>query len=187
MPQTVTGVWTMKKFIAGVVVGAVIASALPAYGAVTSLVGKKVAGESIVELNGETVGTAIIVDNKSYLPVRDTAEAFDATVTPSSGVISLTTTLTNDAVESELNTLRGNKLAIEKKIEKLQTSIESLEEVIIPRNEKWLAESKTDASRAQNQKVLDDSKQALADQKQQLADLQAQLEQINARIAELEG
>ena len=50
----------MKKFIAGVVVGAIIASALPAYGAVTTLVGKKVAGESIVELNGETVGTAII-------------------------------------------------------------------------------------------------------------------------------
>jgi hypothetical protein len=177
----------MKKFIAGALFGGLIAMALPVSAEVASLVGAKVAGETTVTLNGSTVGTAIIVDNKSYLPVRDTAVAFGAEVTPSAGEISLTTKISNDAIESELYTLRTDKADYENRIAKSQSTIKNLEEVVIPKNEKKVAESRNDAVRAQNQKFLDDSIKSLADQKQKLAEYQAKLEAINARIAELEA
>jgi hypothetical protein len=182
----------MKKFIIGVVFGALIASAFPAYGAVTSLVGQTVDGQKEVKLNGKPVGTAIIVDSTSYLPVRDTAEAIGAQVEPSSGVINMTIPLTNDAVESELYTLRSKKSFIEKKIVELQRIIKYQEEEAIPKTveEEKIIDSqavRTDAEKANAHKRVDDLNKSLANNKQKLADYQTQLDAINARIAELEA
>lgn len=70
LPQSVTkrGV-VMKKFIAGAVFGAILASTVTAYGA-TTLIGKKIQGETDVIVNGTKLDTAIIVDGKSYAPLR---------------------------------------------------------------------------------------------------------------------
>jgi hypothetical protein len=177
----------MKKFIAGVIVGALISAALPAYGAVTSLVGQKVAGQKEVQLNGKSVGTAIIVNNKSYLPVRDTANAFGASVTPSSEVISMTSNVSNETIEFELQTLQTNKVYYEKKVIEIQTTITNLEEVVIPQAiERMEARTIESEKEVFNQRV-NGFKQDLESYKQQLSDYQAKLDQINARIAELES
>jgi len=180
----------MKKFITGVVVGAIIASTLPAYGAVTSMIGQEVDGQKEVKLNGKTVGTAIIVDNKSYLPVRDTANAFGATVAASKGAIDLSTLSKEDAqefVRTELETLYSKKSFLEKQIEKSLSTIKNLEEVVIPKYEQKVANPRNEIDKADSQRYLDKYKQSLADEKQKLADYQSQLDAINARIAELEG
>lgn len=177
----------MKKFIAGIVVGVVIASVVPAYGAVSSLIGKKVAGESVVKLNGKEIGTAVIIDNKSYLPVRNVANAMDMQVAPKTGEINLTVSIPNDAIESELHTLRTNKGYYEKEIKNLQGIIKNLEEVAIPQ-----AIARVEAKTIESEKQLEEQrveefKQTLADKKQQLSDTQTKLDEINARIAELEA
>ncbi|WP_339297567.1 hypothetical protein MKY92_21675 [Paenibacillus sp. FSL R5-0623] len=57
--------------IAGFLAGAVFLLSATAFANdIKSLVGKKIQGEAVVELNGQALDTAIIVDGKSYAPVR---------------------------------------------------------------------------------------------------------------------
>ncbi|KAG3046004.1 hypothetical protein PC121_g20946 [Phytophthora cactorum] len=66
----------MKKYIAGFLAGAVFVLSATAFADdIKSLVGKKIQGEAVVELNGQALDTAIIVDGKSYAPVRVIGEA----------------------------------------------------------------------------------------------------------------
>lgn len=66
----------MKKFISGVIVGALIFGAIPGvYAASKSFVGKKIATELTVYFNGKKLDdAAIVAEGKSYLPVRKMAE-----------------------------------------------------------------------------------------------------------------
>lgn len=66
----------MKKYVAGFLAGAVFTLSAAAFADdIKSLVGKKIQGETVVELNGQALDTAIIVDGKSYAPVRSIGEA----------------------------------------------------------------------------------------------------------------
>lgn len=66
----------MKKYVAGFLAGAVFVLSASAFADdIKSLVGKKIQGEAVVELNGQALDTAIIVDGKSYAPVRVIGEA----------------------------------------------------------------------------------------------------------------
>lgn len=66
----------MKKFISGVIVGALIFGALPgAFAASKSFVGKTIKSELSVYFNGKKLeDSAIVTEGKSYLPVRKVAE-----------------------------------------------------------------------------------------------------------------
>ncbi|MGR6546263.1 hypothetical protein [Paenibacillus tundrae] len=66
----------MKKYVAGFLAGAVFVLSASAFADdIKSLVGKKIQGEAVVELKGQALDTAIIVDGKSYAPVRSIGEA----------------------------------------------------------------------------------------------------------------
>lgn len=66
----------MKKYVASFLAGAVFVLSASAFADdIQSLIGKKIQGEAVVELNGQTLDTAIIVDGKSYAPVRAIGEA----------------------------------------------------------------------------------------------------------------
>lgn len=66
----------MKKYIAGFLAGAVFVLSASAFADdIQSLVGKKIQGEAVVELKGKPLDTAIIVDGKSYAPVKSIGEA----------------------------------------------------------------------------------------------------------------
>lgn len=64
----------MKKFVVGVIVGALLAFSPQVYSAAVNMVGKKVDGELEVKLNGKSIGKAAVIEGKSLLPVRAIAD-----------------------------------------------------------------------------------------------------------------
>jgi hypothetical protein len=73
------GVNEMKKlsYIAlGIIIGIMLSASVGVYAANNGLIGEKVTGEISVFLDGKAApNSAIVVDNKSYLPVRWTADS----------------------------------------------------------------------------------------------------------------
>lgn len=71
----------MKKFFAGLIIGAGLMFSLSASADSLSKVGKVVQGEMEVRVNGQTLDTAaIVVDGSSFLPVRAMAGAIGGSV-----------------------------------------------------------------------------------------------------------
>lgn len=80
----------MKKVAAGFLAGAMLMIATQAMGASNSMVGKKVQAEYTVNVYGKKlVDSAIIIDGKSYAPVRAIGELAGYKVTVSGRNISL--------------------------------------------------------------------------------------------------
>lgn len=71
----------MKKFVIGLVLGLMLAIPVGAHAEVTSLINQVVQGMFPVTIDGKSLGSAIVVDNKTYLPVRDFGEAVGYKVT----------------------------------------------------------------------------------------------------------
>lgn len=66
----------MRKYVVGFVVGLLFASAFPAYGAVSSMVGKKVQAENTVYVNGKQLPIrSVNIDGTTYSPNRAIADA----------------------------------------------------------------------------------------------------------------
>ncbi|EHS59468.1 hypothetical protein [Paenibacillus sp. Aloe-11] len=66
----------MKKYVAGFLAGALFTIGATSFAdEIQSLVGKKIQGETAVSVNGKSVDKAIVVEGKSYAPVRSIGEA----------------------------------------------------------------------------------------------------------------
>ena len=64
----------MKKFIAGVVVGACLFGAVPVFAdSIKSLIGAKVEGVYSIEHNGQKIAEGLIINGSAYVPVRTMA------------------------------------------------------------------------------------------------------------------
>lgn len=71
----------MRKYLIGFIAGLLLASAFPAYGAVTSLIGKQVQAENSVIVNGVELDVkAVNIDGTTYTPNRALAEALGADI-----------------------------------------------------------------------------------------------------------
>ncbi|MHA7963516.1 hypothetical protein ACX93W_05165 [Paenibacillus sp. CAU 1782] len=70
----------MKKYVIGFIIGALLMFSGQALANTVSRIGLKVGAEATVILNGNQLPDAIIVDSKSYAPVKDIADAFGADV-----------------------------------------------------------------------------------------------------------
>lgn len=80
----------MKKLAAGFLAGAVLMVSTQAIGASVSLVGKKIEAEYTVKVYGKNLAVpAIVIDGKSYAPVRAIGELAGYKVTLSGKTISL--------------------------------------------------------------------------------------------------
>jgi len=99
----------MKKagyIFIGMLMGIVLATAASAYAdEIQSLIGKKIEGQVPVYLDGEKLDDAIIIENKSYAPVRKVAEAAGKEVTFAEGKILLESTKTSEVGSSEVDTV----------------------------------------------------------------------------------
>lgn len=66
----------MRKYVVGFLVGLLVASAFPVYGAVSSLVGKQVQAENAVFVNGNKLQVnAVNIGGTTYSPNRAIADA----------------------------------------------------------------------------------------------------------------
>ncbi|WP_052350574.1 hypothetical protein [Paenibacillus gorillae] len=97
----------MKKvgfLIIGMVIGASLMLAASVSASSLGLIGKKVQDEVDVLIDGKNIGSAIIVDNKTYAPVRPIGEAAQYDVgyksTAGNKVVTLTTR-TGDGMDLE--------------------------------------------------------------------------------------
>lgn len=118
----------MKKFAIGIVVGAVLMFSGQAFADSISLIGKKVGSEATVILNDIQLSDAIIVDSKSYAPVRDIAEAFGASVDFETATKEKKAVIRLDSLTTSEINLEANTIA-EKEVLKL---ISSTDGSIIP-------------------------------------------------------
>lgn len=71
----------MKKYIIGAIFGCMLSLGVGAHAEVTNLIDQVVQGMFPVTVNGQSLGDAIVVDNKTYLPVREFGEAVGYAVT----------------------------------------------------------------------------------------------------------
>lgn len=80
----------MKKIAAGILAGAMLMVSAQALGAAVTLVGKKIQGEYTVKVYGKKLAdAAVVIDGKSYVPVRAIGELAGYKVTVSGKTINL--------------------------------------------------------------------------------------------------
>lgn len=100
----------MKKIAAGVIAGAILMMGAQALGASATLVGKAIQAEYSVKVYGKKLADpAIVIDGKSYAPVRAIGELAGFKVTVEGKTISLVektgTDFSHPAIEFQLRLL----------------------------------------------------------------------------------
>ncbi|MHA6530175.1 hypothetical protein [Paenibacillus sp. BAC0078] len=164
----------MKKFISGVIVGALIFGGVSAFADGVGLVGKKVSGTYTVVKDGKKIADAAIIDGSAYAPVRAISEAAGVPLSVKG----------KEILMQGSNVVEGNvgqdatKEEIIAAIEKKKEQIKTLNEVSINTWESLIKENPKSTSIPNWQTALDRSKAQLQTLQQELADLEAQLAAI---------
>ncbi|WP_313636734.1 hypothetical protein [Paenibacillus sp.] len=65
----------MKKFISGIIVGALLFTGASVFADSASLIGQKVQGIFVIEKSGTKVAEAVVINGTAYAPVRAVSEA----------------------------------------------------------------------------------------------------------------
>lgn len=174
----------MKKLIIGFILGAVFMFSSQAIADTVSLVGKKVGSEAKVVLDGKELSNAVIINSKSFAPVRDIAEAFGAEVEWKNGVVKITSF-------PKEHTISLLKLDIRQKREELdilEQSNKGLEENWIPLVESNLEKGPVDAPAHEiGLKQLQEFKDKLKENKERIQVLNEEIAVIEKQIAKLES
>lgn len=98
-----TEVIIVRKYLVGFVAGFLLASAFPAYGAVSSLVGKQVQAENTVIVNGKELDIkAVNIDGTTFAPNRAIAEALGLDINFVDGAV-IFENKEGDPVEDSMN------------------------------------------------------------------------------------
>jgi hypothetical protein len=186
----------MRKYLVGFIAGLLFMAALPVYGAVTSMIGKKVSNEITVTLNNGDVGKAIVVDGRSYLPVRDLSNALKLKLNVTKEEISLVSQLiiTPDntdqvsVINEKINSLTLQKNIAVKKRDQINDGFPGLEKQF--EGAKQMLDSTTDTTTFRYNQILESVEQLkkmIADTEQELVDLEAQIIDYDRQIEELES
>ncbi|BFH71208.1 hypothetical protein J27TS7_58960 [Paenibacillus dendritiformis] len=190
----------MKKFISGVIVGALIMLSPQVYGAASSVIGKKIDGEMIVKIDGKQAGTAAVVEGKSYLPVRDVAKELGLNIKVENKEVVITST-DNDKIaeevkkqidamkkEEEIEKLKQERQSIKNKLEQDNSNIELSITYLQKAKEKY----DDIVSRTNDQQLIDPYKKAYESSKtghdnllKRIEDSEKELERIDNRLKEL--
>ncbi|MNO44243.1 hypothetical protein D3C76_344800 [compost metagenome] len=186
----------MKKFIAGIVVGALLFGAVPAFAAqVKSLVGQKVTAEYTVTVNGKTLeDKGVVVNGRTNAPVRAISDALGADLLVEGKSIVITTDGAGTPVPSDLDSDSSNDISVVKQdrekvaseITKHENAIKTYEEKYIPSDERAIKAEILETEKEKRRNVLEQHKAELETLKSELADLQKQLTEIDAKIEALE-
>ncbi|OMD21165.1 hypothetical protein [Paenibacillus odorifer] len=168
----------MKKFISGVIVGALLFSGVTVFADSASLIGQKVQGLFTIEKNGKKVDDAIIINGTAYAPVRSVAEASGAKLTVEGKKI-----IMEDVVTPTVKTsaeLQADRAKIAAEITKIETNITDLETNVIPMFEAQAKEMSTNGAIAETaKKTADEYKNVVLKQRTELLGLKTQLAEID--------
>lgn len=179
----------MKKFISGVIVGALLFSGVSVFADSAGLIGKKVQGVFTLEKAGKKVSDAVIIDGTAYAPVRAVSQAAGVglTVEGKKIVMSDGTAATASSTPVTLEKLKSDRQEITNQISTLTAGIKDLEENVLPGFRENAEINKNNKGAAETtQAALDLYENMLSQKKTELADLQKQLDAIDAQIAELQ-
>lgn len=193
----------MKKWmylLIGVVIGAVVATTGSAFAdQVKSMVGKQVAGEYSVNVNGNALAeNAIVVEGKAHVPLRAVSDSLGANIMVNGKTIQITTDSTS---QTESKTVEGkatsgkyanwSKAMLEENKSKLEGYISNVEEEL---NKTTINLEKTEESKATidfpktleiTNKNIEDMKKSIQESEALLADYKAELEEVNAALEAL--
>lgn len=165
---------------------------LQAFGAGVNLIGKKIDGQADLKINGEVVGQTIIVQGKSYAPVREITDGVGGTVVynKSGGAVEMSVADIAQAEQEQLK-IEEDKANLKQQIELKNKQIAELESEI-NKNEievaelKAIADADTSITGAAKTKynvfktALDDSKTRLNSLKSELSSLESQLKALES-------
>jgi hypothetical protein len=123
----------MRKLLISLCAGVLLLGGTIVAADTISMVGKRVQAEATVTVNGEIISSAIIIDGKSYAPVRDIIEAVGAGVTYTKGEVRVTDetrilTTRLRSVEAQLALVDENIGTAETLINEWNTAIVSMPE-----------------------------------------------------------
>jgi len=171
----------MKKFVLGVLFGALIFGGTSVLADSVSLIGKPIQNEIPVFHNNERLETkAIAVDGVSYLPVRTIGNALGARVEFRDGAIHVEKQDDYDAIkEKVLNDIRleQQKEELREEIAKIQASMENIRSQI-SNFEKEIAASKEDGVADKLKQLKEALEQTLQQQQQRIAELEEELKKL---------
>lgn len=176
----------MKKYIIGAFIGAFLMVSGQVMAEELSKIGKVVQGEAVVVKGKTELSNAIIVDGKSYAPVRDIVESFGSTTTYTKGVIRIEENQTDIGPADKIELLESKKRIIGREIERIEKGNLVLENETIPFFIERGKTSKTGEIPPDTQARIDELKESLAESIAKLTDLKAQVAAIDAEIAALQ-
>ncbi|MEK4141156.1 hypothetical protein NST48_09390 [Paenibacillus sp. FSL M7-0547] len=177
----------MKKFISGVIVGALMFAGASVFADSSSLIGKKVQGLFSIEQSGSKIADAVIIDGSAYAPIRAVAEATGSTLKVEGKKIVMGDTPTTSSTSVKtLATLQAERVKVVSEIEQKSTNIERLKTEEIPRYETFAKEMESNKTMSAKMKaVADEYRQTITQTEIEVVNLQKQLADIDAQIATL--
>ncbi|MDU5945770.1 MAG: 2,' 3'-cyclic nucleotide 2'-phosphodiesterase [Paenibacillus macerans] len=194
----------MKKWmylLFGVVIGAVVATTGSAFAdQVKSMVGKEVAGEYKVNVNGAALSeNAIVVEGKAHVPLRAVSDALGAGVAVNGKTIQITTNSADQVepisvTEGKVTSGRFSnwpKAELEEKKAKLEGYISDAEEGIdkmklsLERAEKDKGSIDFPKTLDITNKNIEETKKSIQEVETNLAEYKAELQEVNAALEAL--
>lgn len=191
----------MKKIVAAFLVGALTMVSFQAF-ASSGFLGKKIDGETSLKINGKVVGQAIIVDGKSFAPVREVTNGVGGSVifNKSGGAVEMTISDTSPdttgispiAAEeqkqldkrSEISNIEQSILNQEKEIQKVEQEILNQENIVLEYKEK-VESNKVRGIISTAETKYEIFKNHLEDLKKQLANEQGKHTDLVSQLAEM--
>lgn len=174
----------MRKYIVGFLAGVLVATAGAAAADNISLVGKKIQSEADVTLDGHVIDKAVIVDGKSYAPIRSVADAVGVDVGYEKGVVKLETQAKQMPLsywESRLTSLNEYLESTKKlveisagRVEKGQAALQKWQEIL-------------SSISAEDKDSIATYETRIANGKQEQAELETELAERQARVSEIEA
>jgi hypothetical protein len=173
----------MKKYFIGILIGAILTISTTAFADdIKNLIGKKVDGQQTVTLDGKSIGKAVIIQGKSYVPVREITNGFGGNIElKKGGTIALTSpTDITGSITLESNSKDDLNAKIKDQeyyIERTKSEITGLEKqaseykVKVDRNKELGATSDAETIYATLVNLLEKAKQKLEQQELELAAL----------------
>ncbi|OME55111.1 hypothetical protein [Paenibacillus odorifer] len=181
----------MKKFISGIIVGALLFGAVPALAA-SGLIGQKVQGTFTIEKSGNKVAEAVVINGSAYAPVRALADATGTKLTVEGKKIIMgdsAQSIVIDGTEYDLKTkITGEINTLKENITWYEFNIKGTQDNEIKPAEESLGKAKiSDNGTPESALVISSLEQRIEKSKAYIAEQQKLIDQANAEIEKLKG